>query len=73
MKSNAYMTKFREATLAELQEELKNAKEELFNLRFQLATQRLSDNSQIDKTRKKIARIHTLIRQSEIAGSKKEA
>ncbi|MCE7874224.1 50S ribosomal protein L29 [bacterium CPR1] len=68
MKSN--IKKLQESSLAELTSDLKGAQEELFNLRFQIATQRLTDNSQIKKTRKKIAQLHTVIRQKELTGKK---
>ncbi|GMU56683.1 MAG: hypothetical protein AMXMBFR33_58290 [Candidatus Xenobia bacterium] len=68
MKSS--IKKLHESSLAELTNDLKGAQEELFNLRFQIATQRLTDNSQIKKTRKKIAQLHTVIRQKELTGKK---
>lgn len=68
MKSS--IKKLQESSLAELTNDLKGAQEELFNLRFQIATQRLTDNSQIKKTRKKIAQLHTVIRQKELTGKK---
>ncbi len=68
MKSNT--KKLREASVAELTTDLKSAQEELFNLRFQIATQRLTDNSQVKKTRKKIAQLHTVIREKELTGKK---
>ncbi len=68
MKSS--IKKLQESSLAELTSDLKGAQEELFNLRFQIATQRLTDNSQIKKTRKKIAQLHTVIRQKELTGKK---
>jgi large subunit ribosomal protein L29 len=45
---------------AELATELTNAREELFNLRFQLSTRQLKDYRAIERARKKIARILTL-------------
>ena len=45
---------------AELANELTNAREELFNLRFQLSTRQLKDYRAIERARKKIARILTL-------------
>ena len=49
---------------AELQEELVAAKKELFNLRFQNATNQLDNTSRIKEVRKNIARIQTLIAQN---------
>ena len=46
---------------AELQEELVAAKKELFNLRFQNATNQLDNTSRIKEVRKNIARIQTVI------------
>lgn len=48
-------------TVAELNEELVNAKKELFNLRFQNATNQLENTSRIKDVRKSIARIQTVI------------
>jgi large subunit ribosomal protein L29 len=50
----------------ELAEELKTAKEELLDLRFQLATRQLKDVRAIPRTRKRIARAMTTLRQREI-------
>ena len=51
----------------ELLSRLREAKEELFNLRFQLATGQLEDFSRINDLRKDVARCNTLLRQREIA------
>ena len=42
-------------------------RQELFNLRFQLATGQLENTAQIKKVRKNIARVKTVLRQAEIA------
>jgi large subunit ribosomal protein L29 len=57
----------RELNDAELANKLREAKEELFNLRFQLATGQLEDFSRINDLRKDVARVNTLLRQREIA------
>ena len=57
----------RELKDAELANKLREAKEELFNLRFQLATGQLEDFSRINDLRKDVARCNTLLRQREIA------
>ncbi len=57
----------RELNDAELANKLREAKEELFNLRFQLATGQLEDFSRINDLRKDVARCNTLLRQREIA------
>jgi large subunit ribosomal protein L29 len=57
----------RELNDAELANKLRESKEELFNLRFQLATGQLEDFSRINDLRKDVARCNTLLRQREIA------
>jgi large subunit ribosomal protein L29 len=51
----------------ELVQRLKEAKEELFNLRFQAATGQLDNTSRIVETKRDIARIFTVIREQELA------
>jgi len=51
----------------ELDAKLSQARQELFNLRFQLATGRLDNVSRIRQVRKEIARILTVIRQRELS------
>ena len=51
----------------ELETALDAAKEELFNLRFQLATNQLDNTSRLGHVKREIARIGTVIRQKEIA------
>lgn len=63
MKINAFVEDLRTKSAAELQEELVAAKKELFNLRFQNATNQLDNTSRIKEVRKNIARIQTLIAQ----------
>ena len=53
-------------TMEELEETLTEAKEELFNLRFQLATNQLDNTSRISTVKKDIARIRTVMREAEI-------
>jgi large subunit ribosomal protein L29 len=48
-------------TVAELNEELTAAKKELFNLRFQNATNQLDNTARIKEVRRNIARIQTVI------------
>ncbi len=62
MKSNEYLTKLNNMSAAQLQEELVSAKKELFNLRFQNATNQLSNTARITEVRRNIARIQTVIR-----------
>ena len=50
-------------------EALDNAREELFNLRFQNVTGQLSNYSRLGQVRKDIARVHTELRSREIAAA----
>ena len=61
MKTNKYVEDLKAKTAAELNEELVEAKKELFNLRFQNATNQLDNTSRIKEVRKNIARIQTVI------------
>ena len=61
MKTNKYVEDSKAKTAAELNEELVAAKKELFNLRFQNATNQLDNTSRIKEVRKNIARIQTVI------------
>ncbi|MBS7182269.1 MAG: 50S ribosomal protein L29 [Eubacterium sp.] len=61
MKIKEYVEDLRAKSAAELEEELVAAKKELFNLRFQNATNQLDNTSRIKEVRKNIARIQTLI------------
>jgi large subunit ribosomal protein L29 len=56
----------RELTAQELQERFEESKEELFNLRFQLATNQLDNTARLGEVRKDIARLATLIREQEL-------
>ena len=61
MKINKYVEDLKAKSAAELSDELVAAKKELFNLRFQNATNQLDNTSRIKEVRKNIARIQTLI------------
>ncbi len=61
MKSAKYLEELNAKSSAELQEELVNAKKELFNLRFRNATNQLENTSKIKDVRRNIARIQTII------------
>ena len=61
MKINKYVEDLRAKSATELNEELVAAKKELFNLRFQNATNQLDNTSRIKEVRKNIARIQTVI------------
>ena len=61
MKINKYVEELNAKSSAELNEELVAAKKELFNLRFQNATNQLDNTSRIKEVRKNIARIQTVL------------
>ena len=61
MKMNKYVEELKAKSAAELKEELVAAKKELFNLRFQNATNQLDNTARIKEVRKNIARIQTVI------------
>ena len=61
MKVNKYVEDLRTKSVVELHDELVAAKKELFNLRFQNATNQLDNTSRIKEVRKNIARIQTII------------
>ena len=61
MKTNNYVENLKAKSPVELNEELVAAKKELFNLRFQNATNQLDNTSRIKEVRKNIARIQTVI------------
>ena len=58
-----------ELTDVELEHRLGEAKEELFNLRFQNATGQLDNIARIPQVRREVARIETLLREREIAAA----
>ena len=64
MKTNKYVDELKAKTADELQTELVSAKKELFNLRFQNATNQLDNTARIKEVRKNIARIQTVITQN---------
>ncbi|GKQ42255.1 50S ribosomal protein L29 [Companilactobacillus sp. RD055328] len=61
MKTN----EIKELTTAQMLDKEKQYKEELFNLRFQQATGQLENTARLKKVRKNIARIKTVIQQTE--------
>jgi large subunit ribosomal protein L29 len=60
----------KDLTTAEIEQKAKSLKEELFNLRFQLATGQLENTARIREVRKGIARMKTVIREREISFNK---
>ena len=61
MKTNKYLEELKSQSVADLKAQLVEAKKELFNLRFQNATNQLTNTSRIKEVRKNIARIQTVI------------
>jgi large subunit ribosomal protein L29 len=59
-------TEMRELTEEELVLRLREAKEELFNLRFQMATGQLDNNRRLRVVRRDIAKIYTVMREREL-------
>ena len=66
MKSTTYVKELENKTVQELNEELTSAKKEIFNLRFQNATNQLDNTSRIKEVRKNIARIQTIITEKSV-------
>ncbi len=71
-------SEYRERTLEELKNMMVDAKQDVFNLRFQHATGQLDDISRIEKAKRNLARIMTVIREHDLgiktllAGNKRE-
>ncbi len=61
MKTNKYVEELNKKSDAELQKTLTEAKKELFNLRFQNATNQLDNTARIKEVRRNIARINTVM------------
>ncbi|MCL1900796.1 MAG: 50S ribosomal protein L29 [Firmicutes bacterium] len=63
MKSTKYLESLRDKSVEELRTDLVTSKKELFNLRFQNATNQLDNTARIREVRKNIARIQTVMTQ----------
>ena len=61
MKTKEYVEELKSKSVAELSNDLVDAKKELFNLKFQNATNQLENTGRIKEVRKNIARIQTVI------------
>ena len=61
MKSKQFLEEFRNKSVEELNADLDAAKKELFNLRFQNATNQLDNTSRIKEVKRNIARIKTVL------------
>ena len=72
MKTSKYLEDLNSKQATELNNELTAAKKELFNLRFQNATNQLDNTARIKEVRKNIARIQTIITQKEKASKAAE-
>jgi large subunit ribosomal protein L29 len=60
-------SEIRTLTVAELNNKLDDAYQELFNLRFQKATGKLTNTTRVREVRRNIARIRTILRERELA------
>lgn len=69
MVNNMKVTELKDLSVAELETKLAECKQELFNLRFQNAVNQLDNPKRIGDVKKTIARIKTIIRERELAGS----
>ncbi|MDA3847716.1 MAG: 50S ribosomal protein L29 [Vallitaleaceae bacterium] len=67
MKATKYLDELRNHSVIELQEELVAAKKELFNLRFQNATNQLENTGRIKEVRRNIARVQTIMTEQAVA------
>ena len=66
MKTKDYVQELNGLTTEQLLNREKELKEQLFNLRFQLATDQLENTASLKSVRKNIARVKTVLRQQEL-------
>ncbi len=66
MAAGVTASELRELGNEELVQRLRESKEELFNLRFQMATGQLENNRRLRTVRRDIARIYTIMREREL-------
>ncbi|MCL0060496.1 50S ribosomal protein L29 [Dehalococcoidia bacterium] len=59
----------RKLNYPELKREIESSRQELFNLRFRAATRQLTNYRELNRVKKKIARLNTVIREMELSGS----
>lgn len=69
MKTKQFMGTLRDGHVLELEQMLKDNKEELFSLKFQVATGHLEDTSRLRAVKKNIARIKTILKEKEMGMS----
>jgi len=67
----AKLKELRDKSDENLQKEVLEKRKHLFDLRSQAVTEKLEDPTQIGKTKKEIARLHTIIKERQLAASKK--
>jgi large subunit ribosomal protein L29 len=67
----AKLKELRDKSVEDLQREILEKQKHLFDLRSQAVTEKLEDPTQLTKTRKEIARIKTIIRERQLAETKK--
>ena len=60
------LKEFRDQSAKELEEQLEESHQELFNLRFRLATKQLVNHRELPRVKKKIASLQTLLREREL-------
>ena len=60
------LKEFRDLTTADLIKQLEETHEEMFNLRFRLATKQLVNHRELRRVKKKIARLKTLLNEREL-------
>jgi large subunit ribosomal protein L29 len=60
------LKEFRDLTNADLTKQLEETHEEMFNLRFRLATKQLVNHRELRRVKKKIARLKTLLKEREL-------
>ena len=60
--------KMRALSAQDLAKQIDETQQELFNLRFRLATRQLTDYSELRKARRKLARMKTILREKELVG-----
>jgi large subunit ribosomal protein L29 len=68
----AKLKEFRDKSAEDLQREVIDKTRHLFDLRSQAVTEKLEDPSQLRKTKKEIARIKTILRERQLAETKKQ-
>lgn len=63
------INEIRKLNYSVLKQEIESSRQELFNLRFRAATRQLTNYRELNSVKKKIARLNTVVREMELAGS----